>query len=436
MRLGSEYNLSLRQNYGGAPPLTKKRIKDALQKALDKQQPDTDVKGKNAKKKGNKDVIRKALAVSITEYPPLLVDHALHIAEFDTTLKLEQVLEDDSLLDKLLASFDEARKVSEDITSRDITKGFILAKPNPATAAPVAEGASSEDKASDLLYDDFHPFRPKQFEGSDYTFLEFEGYNKTVDEYFSSIEGQKLESKLYEHERNAKKKLDKARQEHAKRIGGLQQVQELNVRKAEAIQANVERVQEATAAMNGLIGQGMDWVEIARLIEREQKQGNAVGQMIKLPLKLYENTVTLLLDEPSLDDDEDEGYETSSVSGDSDDDDIPQKKKKPPPKPVDKRLAIDIDLGLSPWVNAKQYFDQKKSAVVKEEKTIQASTMALKSIEKKVNIDLKKGLKQEKAILQPVRKQNWFEKFMYFISSDGYLVIGCANIFLFASLVS
>jgi predicted ribosome quality control (RQC) complex YloA/Tae2 family protein len=74
--------------------------------------------------------------------------------------------------------------------------------------------------------------------------------------------------------------------------------------------------------------------------------------------------------------------------------------------------------------------------VVKEEKTIQASTMALKSIEKKVNIDLKKGLKQEKAILQPVRKQNWFEKFMYFISSDGYLVIGCANIFLFASLVS
>ncbi|KAF2495396.1 hypothetical protein BU16DRAFT_389303 [Lophium mytilinum] len=427
MRVGSEYNLSLRQNYGGAPPLTKDRLKDALQKALDKQQPDTGATGKNAKKKG-KDLIRKALAVSITEYPPLLVDHALHTVRFDTTLKLEQVLEDDTLLDKLLASFDVAKKVADEITSGDLTRGFILAKQNPAAAASKedpSEGASSE-KASELLYDDFHPFRPKQFEESDYTFLEFEGYNKTVDEYFSSIEGQKLESKLYEHERNAKKKLEKARQEHAKRIGGLQQVQELNVRKAEAIQANVDRVQEATAAVNGLISQGMDWVEIAHLIGREQRQGNAVGQMIKLPLKLYENTVTLLLDEPNSESDEEdeEGYETSSVSGDSESEDDQRKKKKPPPRPVDKRLTIDIDLGQSPWVNAKRYFDEKKSAVVKEGKTIQASTMALKSIEKKVNIDLKKGLKQEKAILQPVRKQHWFEKFMYFISSDGYLVIG------------
>ena len=175
----------------------------------------------------------------------------------------------------------------------------------------------------------------------------------------------------------------------------------------------------------------MDWVEIARLIEREQGQRNPVAQMITLPLKLYENTITLLLDEPNLEAEE-EGYETSSVSGDSDnEEDQPQKKKKAPPKPVDNRLAIDIDLGLSPWANASQYYDQKKSAAVKEEKTVLASSKAFKSTEKKVTADLKKGLKQEKDVLRPVRKQFWFEKFIYFISSDGYLVLGYASPLVF-----
>ncbi|OCL12635.1 hypothetical protein AOQ84DRAFT_333943 [Glonium stellatum] len=424
LRIGLQYNLSLRQNYGGTPPLTKERVQEGLRKAIQKQQ-DLESTGKKAKKQ-SKDLLRKALAVSITEFPPLLIDHALTTANFDASIKPEQVLEDGSLLDKLLAALEEAKKVVEGIMSRDTSTGYILAKPNPAANQPRERSAEALDneKVSELLYDDFHPFRPRQFEDSEYTFLEFEGFNKTVDEFFSSIEGQKLESRLHEREMNAKKKLEQARQEHAKRIGGLQQVQELNIRKAEAIQANIDRVQEATVAVNGLIGQGMDWVEIARLIEREQGQRNPVAQMIKLPLKLYENTVTILLDEPNLAAEE-EGYETSSVSGDSDsEEDQPQKKQKAPPKPADNRLAIDIDLGLSPWANASQYYDQKKSAAVKEEKTVLASSKALKSTERKVTADLKKGLKQEKDVLRPVRKQFWFEKFIYFLSSDGYLVLG------------
>src|SRR5207237_51863 len=42
----------------------------------------------------------------------------------------------------------------------------------------------------------------------------------------------------------------------------------------------------------------------------------------------------------------------------------------------------------------------------------------------KIADDLRKGLKQEKPVLQPIRKQMWFEKFIWFISSDGYLVLG------------
>ncbi|CAI6335152.1 unnamed protein product [Periconia digitata] len=428
LRVGLEYNLSLRQNYGGTPEITKERVREGLQKALDRQKSQLEAPGKKAKKQ-TKDALRKSLAVSITECPPLLVDHALHVAQYDTTLKPDQVLEDDTLLTKLVNVLQHARSISEDITKPEIIKGYILAKPNPAAST---EAPDSSDQ-SKYLYDDFHPFQPQQFESSDYTSLEFEGFNRTVDEFFSSIEGQKLESKLHERELAAKKKLEHARKEHENRIGGLQQVQELNFKKAESILANVHRVEETIAAVNGLIGQGMDWGEIARLIDREQNQGNPVAQLIKLPLKLHENTVTLLLDETNWDQDnegENEGYETSSVSEESEEEDEGEKtkesKKKPagPQAAAERQLAIDIDLGLSAWANSSEYFDEKKAAKGKQSRTQEASSLALKNHERKVAADLKKGLKQEKEILRPVRRQQWFEKFVFFLSSDGYLVIG------------
>ncbi len=157
-------------------------------------------------------------------------------------------------------------------------------------------------------------------------------------------------------------------------------------------------------------------------MELEEKRHNPVASIIKLPLKLEENTITLLLDEEEFDDEEGSADETDSEVSDSGDDDSKRRELKD--KVSDKRLKIDINLALSPWANAGEYYGQKRSAADKEQKTLQSSTKALKSQESKIAQDLKKGLKQEKAILRPVRKQIWFEKFIWFISSDGYLVLG------------
>ncbi|TVY81259.1 Ribosome quality control complex subunit, partial [Lachnellula suecica] len=420
LRIGLKYSLENRQNYGGIPPLTNERLQNALQKAVDRGEGEL-VAGKKSKKKGA-DALRKALAVSITEYPPMLVDHAMRVTGFDSSVKPAEVLQSESLLNHLMRSLQEAQRVVQEITSSEVSKGYILAKKKEG----YQEGSAEDGGRKGLIYDDFHPFRPRQFEGDEGTvFLEFDGFNKMADEFFSSIEGQKLESKLEERERTAQRKIEAARQEQAKRLGGLQEVQSLNERKASALQANPERVQEAMDAVNGLIAQGMDWVEIGKLIEMEQKRHNPVASIIKLPLKLHENTMTLLLDEEQFDDEEDDmesKYETDSDVSDSDDE--PAKKQQPKQKTAEKRLTIDIDLALSPWANARQYFDQKRNAASKEQKTLESSSKALKSQEAKITHDLKKGLKQEKAILRPVRRQLWFEKFTWFISSDGYLVLG------------
>jgi predicted ribosome quality control (RQC) complex YloA/Tae2 family protein len=419
LRVGLKYSLEDRQNYRGIPPLTKERLRGALQKAVEKGNGDL-AAGKKIKNKGN-DALRKALAVSITEYPPMLVDHAMRVTNFDASLKPADVLGDDALLDHLLRSLQESQRVIEEITSLGTAKGYIIAKQGKGEV----QAADTDGKPlhRNLMYDDFHPFKPRQFEEDPAcTFLEYEGFNRTVDEFFSSIEGQKLESRLQEREETAKRKLEAARQDQAKRLGGLQEAQELNIRKAGAIEANVERVQEAMDAVNGLIGQGMDWVEIGKLIELEQKRSNPVAGIIRLPLKLEENTVTLLLDEEEFAEDEESADETDSDVSDSDDDIV--SKRPPPKKSVDSRLVVEINLGESPWSNAREYYEQRRSAVVKEQKTLQSSSKALKSTEQKIAQDLKKGLKQEKAILRPVRRQIWFEKFTWFISSDGYLVLG------------
>ncbi|KAK3066125.1 hypothetical protein LTR53_017648, partial [Teratosphaeriaceae sp. CCFEE 6253] len=428
-RLGLKYDLSLRQNFAGVPELTKERVRDGLQRAIERQEEETRKPGKKIKKKSG-DALRKALAVTTTEFPPVLLDHALHVTGYDRTAQPEDVIASEEKLDKLLESLQAAQDVVKDITSAQTAKGYILAKQGKVSQQQQQQQQQEEDGGDEksanagLLYDDLHPFKPAHFaEDATITFLEYEGFNKTADEFFSSLEGQKLESRLQEREDTAHRKLDQARKEQAKRIEGLESVQELNVRKAVAIEANVERVEEAVAAVNGLIAQGINWVDIGRLIENEQKKSNAVAAMIKLPLKLHENTVTLLLSEHDDPDDEDDmADETDSEASDSEDEHPASSPQKPKPE-SSKQLSIDIDLAFSPWANARQYHDNKRSAAAKQSRTALASARALKSTEQKVLADLKKGLKQEKDVLRPVRKQLWFEKFNYFLSSDGHLVL-------------
>ena len=427
LRVGLKYSLENRQNYNGVPPLTPERIGAGLQKAISKIDGEITAHQRKSKKRPG-DALRKALANFLNEFPPVLIDHTLRVAGFDTNSTLEDVLKNSSLHESLVVALVEAQRTVDKLANSVTCKGYIIAKSAKKPSPTVLDSASNDEATTghSFMYEEFHPFRPQQLENiPEITMLEFDSFNQTVDEFFSSIESQKLESRLTEREANAKRKLEAAKQDHQRRLGGLQQVQELNIRKAQAIEANLQRVQEATAAMNALIGQGMDWQEIERLIEMEQERHNVVASMIKLPLKLSENTTTLLLSEASYEDrDDSDVNETASDVSESDDSLQPNFKAAKVTKPSDKRLAVDIDLALSPWSNARQYYEQKRSAAVKEQKTLQSSKKALKSTERKISADLKKGLRQEKDVMRPQRKSNWFEKFLYFISSEGYLVLG------------
>lgn len=68
-----------------------------------------------------------------------------------------------------------------------------------------------------------------------------------------------------------------------------------------------------------------------------------------------------------------------------------------------------------------RYYDQKRNAAKKQQKTIESQVKALKSAERKTL----QTLKEVHTItnINKARKTYWFEKFFWFISSENYLVI-------------
>lgn len=430
LRVGLTYLINNRQNYCGDSNLTNDRLRDSLQRATDDVGDDTKANGKQVKAAKNH-TLRKALVISVRELSPLLIDHALRTAGFNSSVMVKDVLTEDALFSRLLLALLEARKIVEDVMKSDNPKGYIIAKARKSAISDIGKPTGfvlnpNSERNENCLYEEYHPFIPQQYmDNPEFKIIKRDSFNKTVDEFYSSIEAQHVQSRLFERDENAKRKLEAARQNHEKRLDRLQQTQESHVQRAMALETNLQSVQEAIAAINGLIAQGMGWVEIERLICMEQAKHNNIAEMIKLPLKLSENAITLLLKPPGFDDEDDyAGSESESSVSRSEVDRAETEGAARTATLSEGRIAVDVDLGLSPWSNARLYYGQKKTAAIKEQKTLQSSVKALKGTERKINADLKKALKQEKETLRLVRKPFWFEKFIFFISSEGYIVLG------------
>lgn len=253
---------------------------------------------------------------------------------------------------------------------------------------------------------EFQPFLYHQYEKD--PIREFPSFVQAVDEFYSNLESQKIDLKAFQQERDALKKLSNVRQDHAQRLEELAKVQMVDRKKAELITRNQALVDGLIYAMRALLAKQLSWLDIKDLIKARQDQKDPIASNIR-QLKLETNQITVRLTDPfaNLDDDSEE---------DDDEDQREEGEQK-----LD-TMDIDIDLGISAYSNATRYYDQKRGAAKKEQKTIEASGKALKSAEKKTQQTLKDVRIQSS--ISKARKVFWFEKFYWFISSENFLVIG------------
>ncbi|XP_034664427.1 nuclear export mediator factor NEMF homolog [Drosophila subobscura] len=245
---------------------------------------------------------------------------------------------------------------------------------------------------------EFQPFLFAQFK--EYEFAVFESFLEAVDEFYSTQESQKIDMKTLQQEREALKKLSNVKKDHAKRLEELNKVQDDDKKKAELITSNQSLVDNAIRAVQSAIASQLAWPDIHELVKEAQANGDVVASSIK-QLKLEINHISLILSDP---------YDNQSEIESEDGNDCADS------------TVVDVDLALSAWANARRYYDLKRSAAQKEQKTVDASQKALKSAERKTQ----QTLKEVRTISNIVkaRKVFWFEKFYWFISSENFLVIG------------
>lgn len=132
----------------------------------------------------------------------------------------------------------------------------------------------------------------KQF--SNRKFKEFSTFDQAVDEFFSSIEAQKLELKTRRQEEAALKKLEAVKLEQEKRVESLLNQQLTNTRKAQLIELNLQFVDAAITIIRNAVASQMDWQDLNDLVKEEKRRGNPIALIIDT-LKLETNQVTLLL---------------------------------------------------------------------------------------------------------------------------------------------
>ncbi|KAF7149543.1 hypothetical protein RHSIM_Rhsim02G0001700 [Rhododendron simsii] len=278
----------------------------------------------------------------------------------------------------------------EDIISGDrIPEGYILMQQKTSDKK---EYASVESGSSAQIYDEFCPLLLNQFKSRDS--VKFETFDAALDEFYSKIEGQRVEQQQKAKEGSAMQKLNKIRVDQENRVHTLKKEVDRSITMAELIEYNLEDVDAAILAVRVALANGMSWEDLARMVKDEKKSGNPVAGLIE-KLYLERNCMTLLL---------------SNNLDEMEDDEKTQ--------PVEK---VEIDLALSAHANARRWYEQKKKQESKQEKTISAHEKAFKAAERKTRLQLS----QEKTVaaITHMRKVHWFEKFNWFISSENYLII-------------
>uniref|UniRef100_A0AAR2KKB8 Ribosome quality control complex subunit NEMF n=1 Tax=Pygocentrus nattereri TaxID=42514 RepID=A0AAR2KKB8_PYGNA len=318
---------------------------------------------------------------------------------------------------KLLDALQMAEDYIEKAASFD-GKGYIIQKTEK-------KPSMTPDKPHEelLTYEEFHPFLFAQHSSNPY--IELESFNKAVDEFFSKMESQKIDMKALQQEKQALKKLENVKKDHEQRLEALHQAQEVDRLKGELVEMNLPIVERALQVVRSALANQVDWAEIGLIVKEAQVAGDPVACAIK-ELKLQTNHITMLLKNPYVG--SEEGEEEESLM---DTTEVPEQQKGKKNKNKDKGqkgkvqknkpVLVDVDLSLSAYANAKKYYDHKRSAAKKEQKTVEAAEKAFKSAEKKTKQTLKEV--QTVTTIQKARKVYWFEKFLWFISSENNLII-------------
>jgi predicted ribosome quality control (RQC) complex YloA/Tae2 family protein len=308
---------------------------------------------------------------------------------------------------------DEGSRVINNLISGEGGCGYILYKPKESNGNAATNSNNNntdgkntnfrlpalvmnQNQHSDKTLLEFQPHILHQHKEQPY--LKYASFSIAIDEFFSHLSSQRITARADAAEAAARDRLVKIEADQKRRIEELVKEQERMRNSAQLVERHAEDIDRALGVINSALSSGMDWMALEQLVTVEQSNENPIALMIQ-KLLLEKDQIILAL--PDIDNWDEYG-----------EDGLP---------PI---RNVTVSIKESAHCNARIMFAAYRASKEKEEKTIDASSTALKAAEAKAKLQLAEAQKKKERVqVLPVRKSYWFEKFAWFITSDNYLVV-------------
>lgn len=217
----------------------------------------------------------------------------------------------------------------------------------------------------------------------DLPFVEFKTFSEALDEAFGKVALKEIETKKEEVKQDKKLGIYERRlRQQTETIEKFDREIEKNTKIAEAIYSNYAFVESILNVLNGARDSGRSWDEIKKIIETARKENSNEAAKAILSIQPAEASVTVDL----------------------------------------KEYKAILDIRKTIPQNANVYYDQAKKFEKKKDGAIKALADTQAIIEKKEKEKKEDKSKGTEFVLK--RKKHWYDRFKWFISSDGFLVVG------------
>lgn len=226
---------------------------------------------------------------------------------------------------------------------------------------------------------DVIPIELKKY--SQFKTLQFESFNEALDEYYAKVSVAEKVSNFEEEREQKLAKLERILRGQEEALRKAENDAEAFRRKGDAIYRHLNEVQQIIEEVMNEKRSGKRWEEIIKKLREAKKER-------LFPTIYFED---LKPEVPML---------RISLEGET----------------------IDIDLKLSAQRNAAKYYDEAKKAEKKAEGAKAAMLETKRKIEE-TRLRMAEAMKEAEEPLMRVRKKEWYEKYRWFYSSDGFLVV-------------
>ena len=207
----------------------------------------------------------------------------------------------------------------------------------------------------------------------------FDSFNTALDEFF----GKKALEQVAEVKEAEKKEknlgvFERRLLQQEESLAKFEKEIEKNNTIAEIVYANYQLIEELFSVLNGARAKGYSWDEIRSILKQAKKTVPAAQKITNIDQKT--GTVTVELDGKS----------------------------------------VNLDIRKTVPQNAQEYYEKVKKFSKKKEGALKAIEDTRKAMAKKAASKAAKAGRK----LQASRKKHWYDRFRWFVSSDGFLVVG------------